>query len=67
MDYIKINLNELIDILNEYDIDMSNHTPLDNIAFANYIYNVYQPERSKREDIHKEDNYDKGSLENILC
>ena len=52
MDYIKITLNELINILNEYEIDMSTHTPLDNLAFANYIFNFYQLERSIQEDPH---------------
>ena len=60
MDYIKITLNDLIDILDDYDQDKSEYKPLDNIAFANYIYNQYQPERSKRED--KEETYDKGVM-----
>ena len=51
MNEIKINENDMIDILKEWDEDRFENKPLDAMSFSQYIFHKYQPERSKREDL----------------
>lgn len=53
-DYIKITLNDLIDILSEYDLDRYEHDPLDVKEFSNYIYNMYFEEQERNEGVTNE-------------
>lgn len=41
-DKIEISLNDLLDILHEYDEDNYEATPLNSLSFAQNIYDKYQ-------------------------